>query len=72
MPRPGAPALPPLSMEQATALSRAGCLHCKRCAVAGVAMPATHLCPSAPPRYDPVALCADHAAPYKSKRKIPA
>lgn len=43
---------------------------CKRCAVAGVSTPATHTVPGAPPRHVHILACAEHAAPYKTKRRL--
>jgi hypothetical protein len=43
---------------------------CKRCAVAGVCTPASHTVPSGPPRFDPQLACAEHAAPYKTKKPL--
>jgi hypothetical protein len=45
-------------------------LLCKRCAVQGVSMPAAFTVPAGPPRFEPVLACVDHAAPYKSKKRL--
>lgn len=45
---------------------------CRQCRVEdGELVRATHLCPGPPPAYESRALCAYHAAPYKTARPLP-